>query len=64
MFNKVQSHKMLIVSHATHALMKKASEKSGHRLQQLTEALITKEINWLNDPVKIANYFKMCSEDK
>ena len=42
--------------------LKRASVKSHVPIVSLIEAVITKEINWLNDPVKIAEYFKMCNK--
>ena len=55
------SRKLIAVSNEVYDVIKSASEKSGVSLIKLADAVITKEINWLNDPVKIAEYFKMCN---
>lgn len=52
----------IFVSHSIYKNLKRASEKSGVSMIRLADAIITKEINWLNDPIKIAEYFKMCKE--
>jgi hypothetical protein len=55
---------MLAVSDEVHSHIKDASLKSGVKVKSLIEAVITKELNWLNNPVKIANYFKMCDNNR
>ena len=61
---KKESRKLIAISPETYKLLSEGSEKSGVSMIKLADAIITKEINFLNDPVKIAEYFKMCNDKK
>ena len=54
--------KIIPVDDSFHETVKKASEKSGVGIRSLVELLITMNVNFLNDPIKIAEKRKMYAE--
>lgn len=57
-----KSRKLIAVSPEPYKVLSEGSKKSGVSMIKLADMIITREINFLNNPVKIAEYFKMCNE--
>ncbi len=59
-----ESRKLIAVSPEAYEHLKKASENTSRSLISLADAVITREIDWLNNPTKINEYFSMVKDEK